>query len=265
MLKKANATQFVTPTTAVEREQCAALGLEGDLESPSLAHVEAVDDEDMAALQAQLEEIAVLEVYREEIRRAEALALDEAVARSLYAREERKLLSGGETGSSSDSEEDSMIVASPSSWLEESKPAPSCTCCLGRLEDEKARWMLPCGHLYCKLCVAMRCGMAVRDRSMLPAHCCKKEFPIDYVRDVLKTAEAQAYERFLKEKDWTTLDLESDREYAVVVQAVGGRQCPGCGVGVYRIDGCSRMKCNNGHEFCYTCGGKWKTCVCAYP
>lgn len=238
------------------------------MDVPMLMHSDAVDDGDAAALQAQLEEIVVLEAYREEIRRAEELALDEAVARSLYARDERKLLSAGGAGSLSDDEwsedDDSLVMVSSNAWLEESKPAPSCTCCLSRPEDERDRRMLPCGHLYCKQCVATRCGMAVRDRSMLPAHCCKKEFPVEYVREALSAADARLYARFLKEKDWTTLDLESDREYAIVVRAAGARQCPGCGIGVHRIDGCSRMKCNNGHEFCYTCGKKWKTCGCAY-
>ncbi|KAF4320661.1 hypothetical protein BBO99_00003684 [Phytophthora kernoviae] len=178
------------------------------------------DDEELA-------DVYALEVYHEEIRRAEQLVLDQAIARSLYAKEELKLLHP--TDADSDSEDDSLVVID-----------------------------------MIDLCVATRCRMGVRDRSMVPAHCCRKEFPTDYVREALNPWEFATYDRFLKEKPWKTLDLESDREYTRTVRENRGVQCPGCGVGVQKSSGCNRMYCLNGHEFCFLCGAQWRTCACSY-
>ncbi|KAG7383555.1 hypothetical protein PHYBOEH_009871 [Phytophthora boehmeriae] len=213
----------------------------------------------------ELADVYALEVYREEIRRAEQLVLDQAVARSLYAKEEFKLLHSSD--GDIDSDDDSLVVIEMIDLVdaEESKLPPTCTCCLSPLNDANVRRSMPCGHLYCTKCVATRCRMGVRDRSMVPAHCCKKEFPTDYVREVLSSWEFETYDRFLKEKPWKTLDLESDREYTRAVRAHRAVQCPGCGVGVQRESGCNRMLCLNGHDFCFPCGARWKTCSCSYP
>lgn len=274
------------PTNAEEqfaREQCHAVGVDGSLEEPKLAALKPgfyLDDDNDELARCQLEEVFAIEMYREDIRRAEQLALDEAVAYSLYAKDERRLVrhqlrraASGEDADSWDDDdvdsefddENSVMVPSAADLLSETKPAPACTCCLVCLPDASVRRTLPCGHLYCTDCIATRCGMAVRDRSLVPAHCCRKEFPIDYVRAALSSLDASVYEQFLREKHWTSLDLESDREYVNVVRDIGGVQCPGCGIGVQKISGCNRMVCCYGHEFCYRCGRKWKTCGCAYP
>ncbi|GMF13546.1 unnamed protein product [Phytophthora lilii] len=228
--------------------------------------IEFVGEADGVAVEAQLSDVYALEVYREEIRREEQLVLDEAVALSYGFKEEFKLLHPTETGLGADSdEEDGLVVVNPLDAVHtESKPPPSCTCCLVPLEEKSTRRILSCGHLYCTTCVATRCRMGVRDRSMVPAHCCKKEFPADYVREALDALELETYERFLQEKHWRTLDLQSDREYALVVQQQHGVQCPGCGVGVQKSVGCNRMTCLNHHEFCYLCARQWKTCQCSY-
>ena len=54
--------------------------------------IEFVDEVDEASVEAQLADVYALEAYREKIRRAEQSVLDEAVAMSLYAQEEHKLL-----------------------------------------------------------------------------------------------------------------------------------------------------------------------------
>ncbi|GAB9466043.1 hypothetical protein Gpo141_00003428 [Globisporangium polare] len=220
------------------------------------------DNEDAASLERLIVDVYALEMCREELHRAEQMQLDEAIAFSLGDTEVQKLLRPSLELNTDDEEGDVVIISA--SDLER-KPAPSCTCCLATLVDEKARRILPCGHLYCKQCVATRAGMSVRDRTLLPAHCCRKEFPVEYVKEALRPADFALYQRFLKEKDWKMLDLESDKEYAHAVKEDGCVQCPGCGVGVSRISGCNRMKCLNGHEFCFDCGKVWKTCPCHYP
>lgn len=209
-----------------------------------------------------LADVYALETYREELRLAEQMQLDEAIAFSLGDHEANKLLHPSSNNDDTDDEDDLVIVGASDL---ESKPAPSCTCCLATLVDEMARRILSCGHLYCKLCITTRAGMSVRDRTLLPAHCCRKEFPIEYVKEALRPVDFALYQKFLKEKDWKTLDLESDKEYAHAAKQNGCVQCPGCGIGVSRISGCNRMKCLNSHEFCFDCGKAWKTCPCHYP
>ncbi|KAE9351486.1 hypothetical protein PF008_g5923 [Phytophthora fragariae] len=227
--------------------------------------IDFVDEVDDAAVEAQLADVYALEVYREEVRLAEQSFLDEAIALSFYAKEERKLLNPTDVSLETDSEVgESLVIVELSDLETESKPPPVCTCCLASQVDESTQRILTCGHLYCTKCVVTRCRMGVRDRAMVPAHCCKREFPSEYVREALDAVEFQTYERFLKDKHWSTLDLQSDRDYARVVKQNSGVQCPGCGIGVQKSVGCNRMMCLNHHEFCFLCGSKWKTCSCSY-
>ncbi|KAF1327990.1 hypothetical protein FI667_g7299, partial [Globisporangium splendens] len=218
-----------------------------------------LDAETNPEYEAVLSQVHALELHREELRIAEQRELDAAIAFSLNDLEERKIWDPNQGRT----DEDETKAA----WHDEveEKPAPSCTSCLTQLVDASTRRMLPCGHLYCRKCIATRSSMGVRDRSLLPARCCRKEYPIDYVREALSRTDFALYERFVKEKHWKTLDLDSDREYARVVRSNGCVQCPGCGIGVSKIVGCNHMKCCNDHEFCYACGKAWKTCLCAYP
>lgn len=243
-------------TDELERQQCEALGINVVTNAAPGLDDQAVDETDRDAVKAQREAVALVEAYRSEIHLADQLALDESIARSLYAKDERRLLRMSETGILDEDDDESTSNGE----LLERKPAPSCVCCTVELHDLLTRRILPCGHLYCEQCVATRCRMAVLDRSLVPAHCCKKEFPVEYVRDVLSATDLMLYNQFLAEKDWRMLDLESDREYANTVQAAGGKQCPGCGIGVQLVSGCHHMRCCNGHEFCFSCGRKWKTC-----
>ncbi|GMF41950.1 unnamed protein product [Phytophthora fragariaefolia] len=227
--------------------------------------IDLVDEVDVAAVEAQQAEEYALEVYRQEIRLAEQCNLDKAVALSFYAKDEYKLLNPADTSLETDSEgAESLVMVELSDQEIESKPPPNCTCCLTPQEDKSTQRVLTCGHLYCTKCVATRCRMGIRDRTMVPAHCCKREFPSDYVREALDAVEFETYERFLKDKLWSTLDLQSDRDYARVVKQNHAVQCPGCGVGVQKTYGCNRMMCLSHHEFCFLCGSKWKSCACSY-
>ncbi|KAG1708655.1 hypothetical protein DVH05_022284 [Phytophthora capsici] len=220
-------------------------------DSDTIDFNEDIDTED------ELADVYALELYREEIRHAEQVTMDGAIALSFYAKEEHKLLHPDD--SDTDSEEDLAFVEV--SELE-CKPPPSCTSCVTPIEDVEARRILTCGHLYCVKCITTRCRMSVRNRSMVPAHCCKREFPIDYVKEVLSVCELDTYNRYLKEREWRSLDLQSDREYAAVVRQHRAVQCPGCGIGVQKSTGCNHMTCLNGHQFCIICAAKWKTCGC---
>ncbi|KAJ0411251.1 hypothetical protein ATCC90586_004167 [Pythium insidiosum] len=121
----------------------------------------------------------------------------------------------------------------------------------------------PCGHLYCAWCLRRMARLALQDRALVPVRCCRIEFPIEYVHDGLSRGdEFERYQRLLAERPWRSTDLVSDAEYSRVVAAHGGKQCPGCGIGVLRDYGCVHMKCPNGHEFCFTCLSPWGGCSC---
>ncbi|GMF32672.1 unnamed protein product [Phytophthora fragariaefolia] len=118
--------------------------------------------------------------------------LDKAIALSFYAKDEYKLLNPVDTTCSleTDSEGTESLVMVELSDLEiESKPPPNCTCCLILHGDKSTQRVLTCGHLYCTKCVATRCRMDMRDRTMVPAQCCKRESPSDYVREALDAVE----------------------------------------------------------------------------
>ncbi|GAB9466039.1 hypothetical protein Gpo141_00003424 [Globisporangium polare] len=137
-----------------------------------------------------------------------------------------------------------------------------CVSCLN-VEPKSQVSVMTCGHFYCSACMRRMCRLALGDRALVPLRCCQKEIPMDYVKEALPAASDYAlYERFLREKDWKASDLESDAEYARVVQLAGGKQCPGCGIGVQRDFGCVHIKCPNGHEFCFSCLRVWQTCRC---
>ena len=87
--------------------------------------------------------------------------------------------------------------------------------------------------------------------------------PEEYVREALtRPGDYVKYQTLVKEKNWKILDLKSDAEYTATVNAVGAKQCPGCGIGVQRDFGCVHMTCPNGHQFCYTCLQRWGSCHC---
>lgn len=94
---------------------------------------------------------------------------------------------------------------------------------------------------------------SLTDRALVPLRCCGKELPVEYVERVLPKQSMSIYNRFIAEKDWKTSTLTSYKEYAALVQSVGGKQCPWCGIGVKKISGCNAMVCSHGHRFCWSC------------
>ncbi|KAJ0411250.1 hypothetical protein ATCC90586_004166 [Pythium insidiosum] len=208
------------------------------LTAVQLTNIFASDELDDDAFERSKDAILALQAQRDEELIAEQMQLDEALAISLYESEFATL---------------SLVddLEAKAYATVEKKPAPVCSCCASEVDNKADRRVLPCGHLYCVSCIRTRCKMGLHDRSMTPAHCCKKEFPIEYVNEVLAPAEVATYNRFVREQDWRSLGLVSDSEYGDAVKRHGWRQCPGCGIGVERVAGCVRMLCLNRHEFCY--------------
>lgn len=144
-------------------------------------------------------------------------------------------------------------------WNDTRRDCVSCA----NVDSIQALRKASCGHYYCKECVRRMSRLALADRALVPIRCCRKELPMEYVREALPGArDYDLYQRLLREKDWKNSDLLTDQEYAKLVVSLGAKQCPGCGIGVDRDFGCIHMKCPNGHEFCFTCLRFWKKCHC---
>ena len=139
----------------------------------------------------------------------------------------------------------------------------SCVSCTVKFDKDTLK-VAPCGHYYCQSCILRMCRLALGDRALVPIRCCKKELPDDYVREALTRPRDYAkYQKLMMEKEWKISDLVSDAEYTETVEAIGAKQCPGCGIGVQRDFGCVHMACPNGHQFCFTCLSLWGSCHCS--
>ncbi|KAF4320660.1 hypothetical protein BBO99_00003685 [Phytophthora kernoviae] len=155
----------------------------------------------------------------------------------------------------------STFISYMSWYRKEDTARVDCASCFAKKDSCELK-VGPCGHYYCHPCLRRMCRLALGDRALLPLRCCKKELPQDYVHEALTKLDYEKYCKLMTEKDWKISDLQSDAEYTATVEALGAKQCPGCGIGVQRDFGCVHMTCPNGHQFCYTCLQRWGSCKC---
>ncbi|EEY56535.1 uncharacterized protein PITG_10078 [Phytophthora infestans T30-4] len=127
----------------------------------------------------------------------------------------------------------------------------TCVSCFSPAASQSILHAVPCGHVFCESCIFKRCSLALKDRTLIPAHCCGLEFPTEYVKEALGSVNFTTYSRFLHDRQWKGTTLRSDVQYAAMVKRIGGMQCPRCGVGVTKISGCETMTCLCGNQFLY--------------
>ncbi|ETM47093.1 hypothetical protein L914_08139 [Phytophthora nicotianae] len=135
-----------------------------------------------------------------------------------------------------------------------------CVACYSSVRTPSQWRVMPCGHGYCAQCLAKMAKASLTDRNQVPISCCSKEIPMDYVERALGKNQFLQYKRYLAERDPKTSTLQSDRDYATLVQKNHGKQCPQCGIGVLKIAGCNHITCPLGHYFCWEC--LETKCVC---
>lgn len=195
------------------------------------------------------DEREAINLARQEERVYEEFVMDQLLAISLYELDAIQMGFGVDNKVNDTEDEDESI-------------STVCVCCCNDISLEADQRVLPCGHLYCIECISVRCKMGLRDRLMVPAHCCHHVFPIEIVSEVLTLEEMTLYTQFVTEKNLNTHELDTDREYASMVKQMGWTQCPGCGVGIEKVSGCNWIQCLRGHKFCFACGTKWGSCKC---
>ncbi|KAI9899833.1 hypothetical protein N3K66_004095 [Trichothecium roseum] len=69
-------------------------------------------------------------------------------------------------------------------------------------------------------------------------------------------------EDFKPEADFATSVDEQLKQVLQVARDHGWQRCQNCWGMVELNTGCFHMTCLCGYQFCYLCGGKWKTCTC---
>ena len=58
-------------------------------------------------------------------------------------------------------------------------------------------------------------------------------------------------------------ESEGDGRVLALGRQVHWTRCPGCATLVELSTGCNHMRCRCGTQFCYICGGRWRTCKCS--
>ena len=94
---------------------------------------------------------------------------------------------------------------------------------------------------------------------MIPVRCCKKEVPLDYIKESLNAPEFEQYNQFLKERLKKGLGKKKVcQEYRRTIEEQGAKICRECHRGIIRNEGCKHITCKCGHQFCWECGANWK-------
>jgi hypothetical protein len=131
------------------------------------------------------------------------------------------------------------------------KPLPPATfTCIACRDNHplNQRLIAPCLHPYCLPCVASLARSSLTG-GPLPARCCSREMPVDYMRVTLSITEYSLYaQRLATVRD---TGLLSDLEYKNSCSRLGYKQCARCGVGIERNGGCTHVTCKCGYDFQY--------------
>ncbi|KAL8637275.1 MAG: hypothetical protein Q9228_005435 [Teloschistes exilis] len=110
-----------------------------------------------------------------------------------------RLSDGGSTGYVNDREEDDHVVAESSHYAAPRAPTPrprirNCVACLDRRGYSENMAMAACGHWYCLACLTGLFESALKDDSLSPPRCCRR----DQLQPSKMSLGKDLYERFQK-------------------------------------------------------------------
>eukprot|EP00177_Eucheuma_denticulatum_P002523 GFKZ01004527.1.p1 GENE.GFKZ01004527.1~~GFKZ01004527.1.p1 ORF type:complete len:315 (-),score=33.03 GFKZ01004527.1:352-1296(-) len=135
-----------------------------------------------------------------------------------------------------------------------------------------------CLGAYCPTCLTQYAKTALSDRNLLPLRCadqqCRAPVALSELNGLLSAEEVSRLSRFqceiLKKDDETALpsmeteaadktghEDSDDGILMSLMDTMGWKRCPDCGMGIERTQGCPHMVCVCGGEFCYSCGERW--------
>lgn len=146
------------------------------------------------------------------------------------------------------------------------------------------------GHAICSVDVQKFFDRVVEGSDPWPPKCCGDTLSTTICSEFLKHETLEGVFQLLKAKTDSAMEDESQRQYDeqdqlfvhesirngdlwVMASPYYSRQhtdphchrqiCPNCTTRIYRIEGCSHMKCRVCKtHFCYDCGSVWSRCIC---
>ncbi|KAL9582159.1 MAG: hypothetical protein Q9203_005612 [Teloschistes exilis] len=126
-----------------------------------------------------------------------------------------RLSDGGSTGYVNDREEDDHVVAESSHYAAPRAPTPrprirNCVACLDRRGYSENMAMAACGHWYCLACLTGLFESALKDDSLSPPRCCRR----DQLQPSKMSLGKDLYERFQKKFSWNEKSLRAPAEQA---------------------------------------------------
>ncbi|KAI0133238.1 hypothetical protein F4776DRAFT_655127 [Hypoxylon sp. NC0597] len=196
------------------------------------------------------------------------------------------------TGVNQDGSDEVPDQPESSSWAASRQPSRGrpCEAC----GDEKHFAQLaraPCQHEYCGPCLTRIFQNATNDESLFPPRCCRQPIPLAESRVFLNAKVAEEFRqkaleystprrtychnggcnKFIPQTCMTCKgashnnDCPNDEQLQQVLQLAQEQhwqRCQNCWALVELNFGCNHMTCRCGHDFCYICGARWKTCIC---
>jgi hypothetical protein len=129
--------------------------------------------------------------------------------------------------------------------------------------SESANHKSVCGHYYCNSCIKELCLQALKDISLFPVRCCKKNFQQELIEQSLGSVDWGRYKELQLSISSNIKNI--DPEYKSMVITNGWKLCPGCGAGIEKTMDCNHMTCLIcKFQFCYICGADWipRKCKC---
>jgi hypothetical protein len=111
---------------------------------------------------------------------------------------------------------------------------------------------MPCQHLFCQECLVSYVSVSVSDPSRFPVRCCGRDFPVDTIRQGVGTPLWNRYHKMLiNRQDVAVLNASVGQEYYDMLRQFNFGQCPHCGAGIEKIEGCNNMNCRWCHQNFY--------------
>ncbi|KAL8723768.1 MAG: hypothetical protein Q9225_000063 [Loekoesia sp. 1 TL-2023] len=153
-----------------------------------------------------------------------------------------------------------------------------CTSCFDDIPNKEAI-RVPCRHTYCAPCFSQLISTALQNESQFPPKCCLQEIPRGILRNHLDAKELASFDdqsvpsgltqrkQGHRMAPWNVVTADCPQDFgldATLQQAerAGWQRCYNCRAMVELNTGCRHITCKCKAEFCYTCGARWRTCVC---
>lgn len=192
----------------------------------------------------------VLDIYREELTKLQQEEEDLKIAtilREMNIVDEQAVISQiAETDAQNKRRREALellVQQSENEPTTSQDPRQECVACFSK---SITLYKAPCGHKFCMECLATHCRSGFRDRCYWPVKCCSQDLPLHLISDVFTPSELRKYNLYFKELEDAKVAQDAkleDDQFKIDLVVLRGKRCPGCKIGIYRIDGCPNVTC----------------------